>query len=450
MLPRPPNGRRRPSPLGGAGGLGSSLASFDDGDDIREDPTLRSDREIEAAQLQSARVSLPPTPQLLPLSSSAQSSLLSESDGSDARIGGSDSDVVWSILSNVFFVGGGLCYVVGTAWDWTVGSSLVDAAAARGLHSATWVLGPLVYLLNSAIDVAWALRSLHARRRDRQLRAFYRCAAGADAAGDDGDADQHQRRRRRQRGNKNGGDVELALKKWREHAAMDSSLLDGAIRISRDRRRSKARRRPNGRLRVRPILRRLRRHMGHRRELSAAATFGVAATFGLTAALLDLSGTVGAALPARLDSVSIHMYLVSAVFALCGARRSTSSPGAAATTGDDNPRGPLWGNAEALESVGDAFFGIASIIDVALCDLSFDDDVLWWPVVAASLWLLDAFFYLRADFVTLYILSSRRDDEESSVAGDAGVWHGLDITASEDDSSRPGDSVPGSEESHIV
>ena len=42
------------------------------------------------------------------------------------------------------------------------------------------------------------------------------------------------------------------------------------------------------------------------------------------------------------------------------------------------------------------------MIDVVLSDLSFDDNSPWWAVLSAVLWMLDAMFYLRGDFVVLY------------------------------------------------
>ena len=59
-------------------------------------------------------------------------------------------------------------------------------------------------------------------------------------------------------------------------------------------------------------------------------------------------------------------------------------------------------DAQALENVGDSLFGIASVIDVVLSDFQFDDNNPWWPVLSAVLWMLDAMFYLRGDFVVLY------------------------------------------------
>ena len=42
------------------------------------------------------------------------------------------------------------------------------------------------------------------------------------------------------------------------------------------------------------------------------------------------------------------------------------------------------------------------MVDVILCDMHFDDGLMYWPVISSILWLLDALFYLRSDFCTLY------------------------------------------------
>ena len=71
----------------------------------------------------------------------------------------------------------------------------------------------------------------------------------------------------------------------------------------------------------------------------------------------------------------------------------------------------LWSNADRLEDMGDAFFGIGSIVGVMLCDLHFDDDLAHLPIVSAVLWLMDALFYLRSDFCTLYSQTANSYEE---------------------------------------
>ena len=95
-----------------------------------------------------------------------------------------DDDVDWSILSNAFFVAGGLVYIIGTSWDYAMynnesgGNIDIDAELLLDLHNilstsqyivyqSIWVLGPTIYFANAVMDVKWALivRNRDARRR---------------------------------------------------------------------------------------------------------------------------------------------------------------------------------------------------------------------------------------------------------------------------------------------
>ena len=73
-------------------------------------------------------------------------------------------DVVdWSILSNAFFIAGGLIYIIGTTWDYAMFSTAakpeeLDLHAVLTLqeyvvYQGVWIMGPLVYFLNSIINV---------------------------------------------------------------------------------------------------------------------------------------------------------------------------------------------------------------------------------------------------------------------------------------------------------
>jgi hypothetical protein len=78
----------------------------------------------------------------------------------------SDDDVFWSIFSNAFFLGGGLCYIIGSSWDLSLSKS-GDDPQNMFLYYSVWILGPFVYLLNSSIDVIWAIRSMNSDRTRR-------------------------------------------------------------------------------------------------------------------------------------------------------------------------------------------------------------------------------------------------------------------------------------------
>ena len=77
-----------------------------------------------------------------------------------------DNDVYFSLFSNLFFLGGGLFYIAGSSWDVSLSKSESDPQNML-LYYSIWILGPLVYLLNSSIDVIWAIRTVQADRKQR-------------------------------------------------------------------------------------------------------------------------------------------------------------------------------------------------------------------------------------------------------------------------------------------
>jgi hypothetical protein len=80
-----------------------------------------------------------------------------------------DNDVFWSIFSNAFFLGGGLFYIIGSSWDVSL-SNLGSDPQNMFLYYSIWILGPFVYLLNSCIDVIWAVRTVEAEKKQRGER----------------------------------------------------------------------------------------------------------------------------------------------------------------------------------------------------------------------------------------------------------------------------------------
>ena len=261
------------------------------------------------------------------------------------------SDIRMSILSNAFFLSGGIVYIVGTCWDWIL-------QGASPLHffsyQLLWLLGPLIYLLNAAVDVTWAVRF---SRREKRRRALLKVL-------------------------KLNGSTSSGL----GSASTSSSSPKIKIRAKRNK-----------------FIRRIRRHFGHRRELSAALSFGVAASCGVVASLPSLLQLYGGDVAVKFSAASVHLYLVSAVCSVCG-RRSTPTPSAPSATAL-----PWLEDAQTLESIGDAFFFIAAMVDVVLADFAFDDAILAWPIASSLLWFADALLYLRADFVSLYDTNRREE-----------------------------------------
>jgi hypothetical protein len=74
------------------------------------------------------------------------------------------NDSLLCIFSNVLFVLGGFFYIIATTFDYAVHSSKTTTIK----NSYLTVLGPLVYFLNSVVDVKWALL---VRERDKQALA---------------------------------------------------------------------------------------------------------------------------------------------------------------------------------------------------------------------------------------------------------------------------------------
>ena len=61
---------------------------------------------------------------------------------------------------------GGFFYIVGSCWDLNLSNSGRDPQNVL-FYNSIWILGPMVYLLNSFIDVIWALRAMHAEKKQR-------------------------------------------------------------------------------------------------------------------------------------------------------------------------------------------------------------------------------------------------------------------------------------------
>lgn len=304
-----------------------------------------------------------------------------------------DDDVDWSILSNAFFVAGGLVYIIGTSWDYAIYVSQQDndnpnyfdlhtvlsTTSQYVVYQSIWVLGPTIYFANAVIDVKWALIVRNRDARRRHLKKLLLDIPNIDNDDDD---------------NNNGATI-ISSGKTKKKRSTRSRLKAAAII-----------------LRPKVLLNRMRRHIGHRRQLSAATTFGMGAFLGILAAICSILVTdspigqtnenVRSALSywsSLLESSSIHMYFVSAIFALWQSPWTIkrASVVVAASTGL-----PWYSNVENLETLGDVFFGAASMIDVILCDVSIDDGILLLPILSACLWTVDALFYLRGDFAVLY------------------------------------------------
>jgi hypothetical protein len=260
-------------------------------------------------------------------------------------------DVRWSLMSNVFFLGGGAFYILSALWDWLL--IVPQDGYRKHIYNIVWAIGPFIYLLNGMVDLVWSIKV-----RQREQRRKYL--------------------------------IKLMMNEAQKNPETQSSSA-----VSKKRKR----------IRVKKILKRMKRHVGHRRQVSAALSFVIAAIFSFAAVLADWTGNASASEIS--DHISVHVYLLSAIFALCGRKKLELQRN---VIGRWWPCPMLCASSELLETLGDAFFGIGSMFDVILADMTFDDNVMWWPVLSSCLWLGDALLYLRGDFVTLYAHNSAPSD----------------------------------------
>ncbi|KAL7476523.1 hypothetical protein ACHAW6_002382 [Cyclotella cf. meneghiniana] len=408
-------------------------------------------------------------------------------------------DTAWSIYSNTFFLSGGIFYLLATSWDYALfhanrSLSIDDALTLpqRVLYEFIWFMGPLTYLLNSIIDVRWAMkvRGRDGRRRELEKLLLGKNGRTGETTKKNNKEDTRGRTMRMGPTEYNDGMAErgeMEIVRYENHglssplfdaveASPLSSTMAETVRATPKRRKLHLRRMIVSP--TRKIFHRMRKHMGHRRDLMAAITFGIAAALSVTGAICYLVSTQGefsfvihssrdgyfridddvlAGWAGGLERGSIHMYLVSAVFALWRNPWRTTRGGCGGGGGSNggavryngHPKSSSWiqtwivrpfNDVDAMETVGDVFFGVASVVDVILEDSTLDDNVLWWPIVSAVLWTFDSLFYLRGDFVTLFmrkeVLSSEEDGDDVQMGdGFAGLDNGEDDVVVEDQGS---------------
>lgn len=263
-------------------------------------------------------------------------------------------DLFWSFLSDSFFMVGGVVYVVLSVWDY-VGWD--DETLS---YKTCMVMGPLVYLVNSMIDIMWANRvSRREKVRRRMQRLWAEAAAAMDAATEMVDTSSK------------GADDATLTDETKDGPAPEVSALARWKNAAAQK------------------LAKIRRHAAHRRTVLAAITFGLAALAAFVAVIIDYSDDANEApMVDVFNYISINTYVVSALISVTGKR---TRPWLAHRT--------CWGNHETLEDLGDLFFLIGSVVDGVLCDFDLDETMLLLPVFSSLLWLLDACFYVLSDFV---------------------------------------------------
>jgi hypothetical protein len=370
-----------------------------------------------------------------------------------------EEDVNWSIRSNTTFVMGGLLQLALSSWDYIINKQNLSLNQQQYfLYNLLCIAGPLVYFLNSVIDVR---RVLTVRERRRKLFDH---------------KSQH-------RSSEDGCEWSGRLEKITATIPTNTTTTSG----------DKSRRGHIGlRLRLLFIARKLRhwQHQvvttivavlttifqrstihafGHRRELGAAATFGIAALLSVIGVLCRLYSESSSSssmllmktsfgddddkidegweLSTLFEGASVHIYLVSALLALwrwpppppllfmppstsswlrwccclgnCSRdtiicvnnnknRPATTTNISSSNSYDDDDDSikkgnttPWYSDVGSLETLGDALFGLSSVVDVCLQDANINE-IYWWQVASSLLWTVDALLYLRGDFVNLY------------------------------------------------
>ena len=139
----------------------------------------------------------------------------------------------------------------------------------------------------------------------------------------------------------------------------------------------------------------VRKFAAHRRELSAAMSFFIAALFSVLSILAEWMGANETSMTI-LDCISVHTYVISAIIAIVGSRivtrRNIDTCCLSLAT--------LNSDADTLETLGDVFFLIGSLVDAVLFDCHFDDEGVGWPILSSVLWCIDALLYLNSDWIT--------------------------------------------------
>jgi len=348
----------------------------------------------------------------------------------------------WSIRSNATFVMGGLLQLALSSWDYIINKQNLSLNQRQYyLYNFLGIAGPLVYFLNSVIDVRRVL-TVRERKRNKvvdksnhQNNDQHYCKGSSDDGCEWNGRIEKINTTTTTSGDKSRrGGIGLRLRllfikrkllHWQHH------VVTAIVAASTS------------------IFQRSTIHaFGHRRELGAAATFGIAALFSVIGVLCQLYTEssssssvllmktsfddddkidVGWELSTSLEGASVHIYLVSAILALwrwppqilpttsssCLLRCCFGNKNKSATTSnssnsydddDSIKKGnttPWYSDVGSLETLGDALFGVSSVVDVCLQDANVNE-LHWWQVASSLLWTIDALLYLRGDFVSVY------------------------------------------------
>ena len=305
----------------------------------------------------------------------------------------SQQDLYFSLTSDLFFLAGGVAYIA-----LSVGSAMMgeDPGKQQLWYAVLSWLAPIVYFMNSLVDLKWALQVKERTVLKKEMVDSW--AYCRRVLLDEEDSLQERVR-------------ELTVDfrdSPRIFCSDDNHIISNvcASLLSP----------------VYSLWTRIRKHAAHRRTVLAALTFGIAA-FLAVMALVDVKGSGDVC-----NKLSVHVYILSAVVACSGKR---TRPWLVMTTAYTSPRYVPHGlayrflsNPEMLEDLGDLLFLIGSLVDGILSDEHFDDNNPGWSILSACLWFMDACLYLRSDVIMLAqqrVRSLNEDGGSSSENGGSGA-----------------------------
>ena len=271
-------------------------------------------------------------------------------------------DLFWSLTSDSFFVVGGSTYLLLSVWTYVGGIPTI-------VHKSLTVVVPLVYLINSMVDIMWASR---VRRRSKVLSRMKKSWEESIESSNENVASSPPAETKQ---TKPETGLTTTARNDCSAATASPAVVDSFWK------------------RAETLFHKIRRHTAHRRTVIAAVTFGLAALTAFIAVVVQYSDG-NSDIVKWCNFVSVHMYIVSAVTSVTGKR---TRPWLAHRS--------CLANHESLEDLGDLLFLVGSIVDGFLFDSTFDDHAVLWTVVSSSFWWLDACFYLLSDLTMAYKFS---------------------------------------------
>mmetsp|Transcript_28334 Transcript_28334/g.35034 ORF Transcript_28334/g.35034 Transcript_28334/m.35034 type:complete len:268 (+) Transcript_28334:107-910(+) len=254
------------------------------------------------------------------------------------------------------------------------------------LYLVLVALGPILYLINGLIDVAWSL-SVRARNRAKtssgdasymtsifdsmNVASIPSGVCNMDTTGTASDV-----------------------------STENSPLYDDSLKLLAQKPRIITKKQRNFKDVLIVRLFKARKYVAHRRDLYAAVIFAIAAFLAVVDWYNDLNN-LSFFLRIPYGGLSVHLYLASSLIAITGER--------------EKPRKYLcWGFNDSvwLEDMGNLFFLLGSLIDIILWDFHFDDDVPIWAFISAITWFTDALLYIRSDIVQCQSNTAQLSNED--------------------------------------